>query len=97
MEKIKKFLKKMKANIKKGNEEGARKSLLEELFYDFNRNRLQVYKMNFVRGIFFGLGSVIGGTVVVAILAWLLSFFVDFPGIGHSIENVQESIQSQQK
>lgn len=83
--------------VKSDNERGARQSILEDLFYDFNRNRHQVYVMNFVRGIFFGFGSVLGATVVVAILAWILSFFVDLPGIGHSIEQVQQSIQSAKK
>jgi hypothetical protein len=79
--------------IKKGNERGARESLLEDLFYDFNRSRAEIYKMNFVRGIFFGLGSVIGGTVIFAIVLWLLSFFIDIPGIGHSVEQLQQTLQ----
>lgn len=79
--------------IKKGNERGARENMLEELFDDFNRSRIQIYKMNFVRGIFFGLGSVLGGTVVVALIVWLLSFFVDLPGIGDSLNDVKQTIQ----
>lgn len=51
----------------------ARKALLEELFYDFHRSRRQVYWMNFVRGIFFGFGSLLGGTIVVAIVFWVLA------------------------
>jgi hypothetical protein len=85
--------KKAVQEIKKGNERGARESLLEDLFYDFNRSRAEIYKMNFVRGIFFGLGSVIGGTVIIAIALWLLSLFVDIPGIGHSVQQIQQSLQ----
>lgn len=51
----------------------ARRALFEELFYDFHRNRRQVYWMNFVRGIFFGFGSLLGGTIVVAIVFWVLA------------------------
>jgi hypothetical protein len=80
--------------VKKDNENGARKSTIEELFYDFNRSRVQIYKMNFVRGIFFGLGSVLGGTVVIALLLWLLSFLVDFPVVGDAIEQAQDTIRS---
>lgn len=58
--------------VKENNERGARTAILEDLFYDFNRNRHQVYLMNFIRGIFFGLGSVLGGTIVVALLIWIL-------------------------
>ena len=91
------MIKKVIRKIKTDNERGAQQTLLEELFHDFNRSRVQVYKMNFVRGVFFGLGSVLGGTIVVALIAWLLSFFVYLPGIGQSIEKAQESIQSQRK
>lgn len=90
-------MKKAVEKIKKDNERGSRENLIEELFYDFNRNRVQVYKMNFVRGIFFGLGSVLGGTVLVALLAWVLSFFIHIPGIGMPIEKAQQSIQSGQQ
>ncbi len=53
-------------------ERGARRAILEDLFYDFHRNRHQVYTMNFMRGIFFGFGTIIGGTVIVAIVVAIL-------------------------
>lgn len=86
---IKKFSKK----LKKDNENGARVNLVEELFHDFNRSRVQVYKMNFVRGIFFGVGSVLGATVVVAVVAGLLSMFTDLPGgIGNFVQNIVDAM-----
>lgn len=85
--------KKLAKRIKKDNENGARKGALEDLFYDFNRSRLQVYKMNFIRGIFFGLGSVLGGTLVVAIIAWILSWFVDWPGVGNFFQDIQDALR----
>lgn len=93
----KKIVKKAAEKIKKDNENGARQAVLEDLFYDFNRRRADVYKMNFVRGIFFGFGSVLGGTVLVALVVWILGFFIHIPGIGQPIEKVQESVQSQKK
>ena len=89
----KSIAKKVKDRIKSDNERGARENFLEDLFHDFHRNRVQVYKMNFIRGIFFGFGSVIGGTLVIALLAWVLSFFVAIPGIGDQIEKAQQTIQ----
>lgn len=83
--------------VKSDNERGARQSLIEDLFYDFNRSRTQVYWMNFVRGIFFGLGSILGGTVIIALLVWLLSFAVDWPWVGDVVEQVQGSLQSDKK
>lgn len=94
---IKHTIRKVTEKLKKDNERGARQAILEDLFYDFNRSRAQVYKMNFIRGIFMGVGTVIGGTVVIALIAWILSFFVDLPGVGNSIEQVQQTIQSDKK
>lgn len=58
--------------LKEANERGAREAVIEQLFNDYNKHRFSVYRTNFVRGIFFGLGSVLGGTILVALLAWLL-------------------------
>lgn len=61
------------SQVKRDNENGARQAILEDLFFDFHRSRIEVYKMNFIRGIFFGLGSVLGGTILVALAIWLLN------------------------
>ena len=90
---VKKLVKKLAKRVKRDNENGARTAVLEDLFYDFNRNRHQVYKMNFVRGIFFGLGSAIGATVVIALLVGLLNFFTDLPGgIGGFIQSIIDAM-----
>jgi hypothetical protein len=34
---------------------------------------------------------------VIALLAWVLSFFVQIPGVGSSIQDVQQTIQSEKK
>lgn len=75
---------------------GARRTLIEELFNDYYKERRNIYKVNFFRGVFFGLGSVVGGTIVVALLVWILGFFVDIPGIGNVIEKSQDQLQSAQ-
>lgn len=89
--------KKVAEKIKSDNERGARQAVIEDLFYDFHRSRAQIYWMNFVRGIFFGLGSVLGGTVLIALLIWLLSFAVDWPWVGDTVEQVQDSLQQDDK
>lgn len=87
-------MKKLAKKLKKDNENGSRVAVLEDLFYDFNRSRADVYKMNFIRGIFFGLGSALGGTVILAIAVWVLSLFVDLPGVGQSIQEFQDALRN---
>lgn len=48
------------------------KSRCSKTFYDLYRNRGSAYKVNFFRGIFFGLGTFLGGTVIVALVIFLL-------------------------
>jgi hypothetical protein len=79
--------------FKADNERGAREGLIEDLFYDFNRSRAQVYKMNFIRGIFFGFGSVLGGTLLVALLIWILGAFVNvFPPLADFINGIIDAM-----
>lgn len=86
--------KKVVEKVKRDNEQGARRAVLEDLFYDFHSSRKQIYIINFVRGIFFGLGSVLGGTLVVALLVWLLSWFADIPGwTGEFIQYIVNTVQ----
>lgn len=91
---VKALAKKASEKIAKDNERGARMSLIEDLFYDFHRSRKQVYTMNFIRGIFFGLGSVLGGTIIVALIIWILSAFVDvFPPLADFINGIISAMQ----
>lgn len=91
---VKKLIKKVTSRVKKDNENGARVSVLEDLFYDFNRSRKQVYLMNFIRGIFFGLGSALGATVLIAVVLALLNLFTDVPGgIGDFIQRIIDAVQ----
>lgn len=86
-------MKKAIEKVKQENELGARRAVLEDLFYDFHRSRAQVYWLNFTRGIFFGVGSVIGGTLVVAFVIWLLSLLTDIPGgLGDFIQYIVDTV-----
>ena len=83
--------------VNQDNERGARKALLEELFNDFNTSKAEVYRTNFMRGIFFALGSLIGGSVAIVIIVWVLNLLVDLPGgIGNFIQSILDDMQSQQ-
>jgi hypothetical protein len=91
---MKKFFKKFKKSVKHESERGARKTMIEELLIDMNRNRFSVYKINFFRGIFFGLGSVLGGTLVLAVLVWALNLTGQLiPGVGGFVSDVVDVVQ----
>lgn len=59
----------------------AEDAVLEDLFYDLYKNRGRIYRVNFARGIFFGLGTFLGGTIIIAllltVLSWLMSIAPD--------------------
>lgn len=79
---------------KEKKEHEARKQILEELFYDFNKSELQVYRVNFFRGIFLGFGTVLGGTLLVAIIIWVLGQFANlFPMVSDYINAVTHTLQ----
>lgn len=59
--------------VKRDQTTGARRAVLDDLFNDMYSNRWQIYKINLIRGLFFGLGSVLGGTLLIALLVWILS------------------------
>lgn len=91
------MIKKAAHKLKEDNERGARQAILEDLFYDFHRSRRQVYLMNFVRGLFFGIGSVIGGTLIVALVLGLLGLLVDIPGgVGDFIQYIVDLVRQNQ-
>jgi hypothetical protein len=93
-----KIVEKLKKDAKKNNEKGARRAVLEDLFYDFNSSRAEVYKMNFFRGIFLGFGTVIGGTLVVALIVWILTLLADIPGgTGDFIQYIVDTVQDSSK
>jgi hypothetical protein len=95
-EKVKKPNKVIK-KIADDSEAAARRRVFEELFYDFHRSRGQVYLMNFTRGLFFGFGSVLGATLLVAISIWLLGQFGNiFPPLADFINNLIDAMQRQQ-
>ena len=44
------------SQVKRNEQMNARRGLLEELFNDLYKDRGNIYLVNFVRGLFFGLG-----------------------------------------
>ena len=66
---------------------------LEFLFAAGYVNKKRLYFENFMRGIFFSIGSVIGATVIIALLLWTLTLFNDIPFIGDITKSIQQSLK----
>ena len=60
-------------------------------------DRNQSYKSSFIKGVVSGLGGVIGATIVVGILIWILSLFQNVPLAKRIYNNVNSSVHSSQK
>lgn len=75
-------------------ERSAQQAFVEELFNDIYAHRLRIYVVNFVRGIAFSVGGILGATLVIALLVWILSVFSDVPFIGNFFHGIQQTIQA---
>ncbi|MDQ3094188.1 MAG: DUF5665 domain-containing protein [bacterium] len=56
-----------------------------------------LYKASLLRGLFSGIGGVIGATAGIALFLWLLSLFDQVPLIGTLLTKLQETINSTTK
>lgn len=59
-------------------------------------NRNQAYKMSFLKGLLSGLGGVIGATIVVGILVWLLSLFGNVNLLKPFVDPLKDKIETRQ-
>lgn len=84
--------KKSKEHIQKEHQADVAKAL-EVLFTSEYIDKKKLYLNNFVRGMFFSAGGIIGATAVIALLLWLLSLFDTLPLVGPLFENTQETIK----
>lgn len=87
--------KKQEKDTLKRNHDDIAKAL-EILFATDYIDKRKLYLNNFIRGMFFSAGGVIGATVIIAILIWILSLFDSVPLIGPLFENTRDTIQQNQ-
>lgn len=68
--------------------------MLTNIYESGYLDRNTAYKMTFVKGVLSGFGGVIGATVVVALLIWILSLFHSLPFIGHIIDAFKNTVNT---
>lgn len=66
--------------------------LLQSVYESGYMDRKTMYKMSFIKGVLAGLGGVIGATIVVALLLWVLNLFDRVPLIGPLSDKVQQTV-----
>lgn len=57
-------------------------------------DKASLYKTAFIKGIFSGLGGVVGATIIVVILLWVLSLLSEVPLLGRLFENLPNTVES---
>ncbi len=67
--------------------------LVAEMYDAVHPNRKRLYRTAFTKGLVSGFGGVLGATLVVALLLWLLSLLNQVPFVGPVFENLQRTIQ----
>lgn len=73
------------------NIELAKQQIVDKLVLEAYARKSKLLKFSFLQGICFGLGSAIGGTIVLAVVIWLLSRMVDwFPLLGDFVNQLIE-------
>lgn len=84
-----------KQNLTKNDAKIAAKAL-EVLFTTRYISKFELYKENFIRGIFFSAGTIFGATVIVAVAVWVLSIFHTVPVIGPLVNDIIKTIENTQ-
>lgn len=68
--------------------------MLESLYETGYVDHKTAYKMMFIKGVLMGLGGVLGATLVVGVLLWVLTLFNEVPLIGPFLQNVHNTVES---
>lgn len=68
--------------------------MLESIYESGHANRKMVYKISFLKGILGGLGGVLGATILLALLIWVLTLFKEVPLIGPLLESIRNTVET---
>lgn len=84
---------KIPKRTKKDYEELGRR--LENVYLTGYISRTEMLKISFLKGIATGFGGVVGATIVVALLLWVLSLFDSLPFIGPIFDAFESTVKDQ--
>jgi tetrahydromethanopterin S-methyltransferase subunit D len=71
--------------------------MLQNIYESGYINRNTMYKMSFLKGVVGGLGGVVGATILLGLLLWILSLFDETPLVGPLFDNIQQTIESKKQ
>ena len=63
-----------------------------EDFVNYVSSPWRIIWVNFVIGIFRGLGAIVGATIVIAIIIWLLGLFTNIPLLGKYTKEIDQVV-----
>jgi hypothetical protein len=57
-------------------------------------SRKELLWVSFLRGVAGGFGAIVGGTLLVAVLLWILGQFDQIPLVGDAVKAISESLRN---
>lgn len=70
---------------------------LENIYLTGYISKKEMLKMSFLKGIAAGLGGVVGATIIVGLLVWVLSLFDTVPLVGPLVDGFNDTVKTQPK
>jgi hypothetical protein len=66
---------------------------IESVVIHGHYSKRRLFLFNTLRGLFFGLGSAVGATVVLVLIVWILNAFSEIPLIGDLFESARTTVE----
>jgi len=66
---------------------------LEQFYNTGYVNKKQALLFSLYKGVATGFGVFLGGTIIIALLIWVLSLFGQVPLVGHFVDRLNQTLQ----